>query len=366
MMAVFERTDAARSKPRKILVTGGAGYIGSHMVLALLDAGEAPVVLDNLSTGSRGSVPPGVPFYRGDCGDRQIVESILKEHLIDAIVHFAASIVVSDSVVEPLAYYENNTVKSRALIETAIRCGVSKFIFSSTAAVYGNPARVPILEDSATAPINPYGRSKLMTEWILSDAANASHLKFCALRYFNVAGADPAGRSGQSFAKATHLIKVAVQAALGLRDGLDVFGVDYPTADASCIRDYVHVSDLAQAHLDALGYLREGGESTVINVGYGRGYSVLEVIDAVKQVSGCDFPVRLQKRRAGDPATLVASNERATSVLGWRPRHDSLPTIIEHALDWERQLMNQRHPGHARKPLVPAFTLIGNEQRERL
>jgi UDP-glucose 4-epimerase len=340
-MAVFERAGLKGANPHKVLVTGGAGYIGSHMVLGLLDAGETPVVLDNLSTGSRSSVPAVVPFYRGDCGDRQVVESILREHRIDAIIHFAASIVVSDSVAEPLAYYENNTVKSRALIDAAVRCDVSKFIFSSTAAVYGNPSQVPIREDSLMAPINPYGRSKLMTEWILSDVANASRLKFCALRYFNVAGADSLGRSGQSFAKATHLIKVAVQAALGLRDGMDVYGTDYPTADGSCIRDYVHVSDLAQAHLEALRYLREGGESTACNIGYGRGYSVLEVIDAVKSVSGADFAVRRRERRAGDPAILVASNERASAVLGWQPRHDDLHLIIEHALEWERSLMNR-------------------------
>jgi UDP-glucose 4-epimerase len=323
---------------RKILVTGGAGYIGSHMVLSLLDTGEAPVVLDNLSTGFRKSVPDGIPFYRGDCADRLLVESILKEHGIDTIIHFAASIVVPESVAEPLRYYENNTVKSRSLIATAIRCGVKHFIFSSTAAVYGNPVSTPIVEDGPLAPINPYGRSKLMTEWILSDAANASSLKYFALRYFNVAGADAAGRSGQSSKEATHLIKVAVQAALGRRSGLDVFGTDYPTPDGSCIRDYVHVSDLARAHLDALRYLREGGDSTVSNVGYGRGYSVLEVIDAVKRVSGVDFPVRLRERRAGDPAVLVASNERACRVLGWKPRHDDLPLIIRDALNWEQKL----------------------------
>lgn len=323
---------------RKILVTGGAGYIGSHMVLALLDAGDGPVVLDNLSTGFRRSVPDGVPFCRGDCADALLVESILKEHGIDTIIHFAASIVVAESVAEPLRYYENNTVKSRALIETAIRCSVERFIFSSTAAVYGNAESAPILEDSSTAPINPYGRSKLMIEWILADAARASSLKYYVLRYFNVAGADAAGRSGQSSKEATHLIKVAVQAALGRRAGLDVFGSDYPTPDGSCIRDYVHVSDLAQAHLDALRYLREGGESTISNVGYGRGYSVLEVIEAVKRVSGVDFPVSLRERRAGDPAILVASNERARRLLRWTPRCDDLPLIIRDALNWEQKL----------------------------
>jgi UDP-glucose 4-epimerase len=326
---------------RKILVTGGAGYIGSHMVLSLLDAGESPVVLDNLSTGFRKSVPEGVPFYRGDCADQVLVGSILKEHDVDTIIHFAASIVVSESVAEPLRYYENNTVKSRALIEAAVSSNVSHFIFSSTAAVYGNPVDTPIVEESLTAPINPYGRSKLMIEWILSDAAAASSLKYCALRYFNVAGADAAGRSGQSSKEATHLIKVAVQAALGRRPGLDVFGTDYATADGSCVRDYVHVSDLSRAHLDALRYLREGNESTVSNIGYGRGYSVLEVIAAVKQVAGVDFPVKMRERRAGDPAILVASNARAQRLLQWKPRYDNLPLIIRDALKWEKMLADE-------------------------
>ena len=327
---------------RPILVTGGAGYIGSHMVLALLDAGETPVVLDNLSTGTRRAVPDGVAFHEGDCGDAALVGSILKQRQIDTIIHFAASIVVPESVADPLAYYENNTVKSRALIETAVRAGVSNFIFSSTAAVYGNPARVPVREDDVTAPINPYGRSKLMIEWMLADVAQASPLRYCALRYFNVAGADPAGRSGQSTPDATHLIKVAVQAATGQRKGLDVFGTDYPTPDGSCIRDYVHVSDLAQAHLDALDHLRGGGEIAVCNIGYGKGFSVLEVIDVVKQVSGVDFEVRLKARRPGDPASLVAANDRATSLLGWKPRHDGLPVIIRDALAWERKLSESR------------------------
>jgi UDP-glucose 4-epimerase len=240
-----------------------------------------------------------------------------------------------------LRYYENNTVKSRALIEAAVSSNVSHFIFSSTAAVYGNPVDTPIVEESLTAPINPYGRSKLMIEWILSDAAAASSLKYCALRYFNVAGADAAGRSGQSSKEATHLIKVAVQAALGRRPGLDVFGTDYATADGSCVRDYVHVSDLAQAHLDALRYLREGNESTVSNIGYGRGYSVLEVIAAVKQVAGVDFPVKMRERRAGDPAILVASNARAQRLLQWKPRYDNLPLIIRDALKWEKMLADE-------------------------
>jgi UDP-glucose 4-epimerase len=327
---------------RQILVTGGAGYIGSHMVLALRDAGERPVVLDNLSTGTRLAVPESVPFYRGDCGDASLVGGILKDHAIDTIIHFAASIVVSESVIEPLAYYENNTVKSRALIDQAVRAGVANFIFSSTAAVYGDPQSTPIREDSATSPINPYGRSKLMIEWMLADTARVKPLKYYALRYFNVAGADPAGRSGQSTPQATHLIKIAVQAALGQRDGMDVFGTDYPTPDGSCIRDYVHVSDLAQAHLDALTYLRNGGESAISNIGYGKGFSVLEVIQAVKQVSGVNFEARLKPRRDGDPAVLVASNERAKALLGWTPRHDDLSRIIRDALSWEEQLVARK------------------------
>lgn len=324
---------------RHILVTGGAGYIGSHMVLALHDAGEKPVVLDNLSTGTRLAVPEGVPFYHGDCGDAALVGAILKDHAIDTIIHFAASIVVADSVTDPLAYYENNTVKTRALIEQAVRAGVVNFIFSSTAAVYGDPKSVPIVEDSDKSPINPYGRSKLMIEWMLADTARVKPLKYYALRYFNVAGADPAGRSGQSTPIATHLIKIAVQAALGQRNGMDVFGTDYPTSDGSCVRDYVHVSDLAQAHLDALTYLRNGGESTASNIGYGKGFSVLEVIEAVKTVSGVDFEVRHKPRRDGDPAVLVASNERAKSLLGWTPRYDNLPLIIRNALAWEEKLV---------------------------
>jgi UDP-glucose 4-epimerase len=327
---------------KQILVTGGAGYIGSHMVLSLLDAGEAPVVLDNLSTGSRSAVPQNVPFYKGNCGDSDLVGAIIKERNIDTIIHFAASIVVAESVADPLSYYANNTVNSRSLIEAAVRHGVSKFIFSSTAAVYGEPEIVPIREETPTSPINPYGRSKLAIEWMLSDTAKVSPLKYCALRYFNVAGADPAGRAGQSSPQATHLIKIAVQAALGSRSGMDVFGSDYATADGSCVRDYVHVSDLAQAHLDALRYLRNGGDNISSNVGYGFGYSVLQVIDVVKQVSGVDFDVRLKARRGGDPAVLVASNERAKYLLGWEPRHNDLTTIVRHALDWEQTLIANR------------------------
>jgi UDP-glucose 4-epimerase len=325
-------------KSKHILVTGGAGYIGSHMTLALLAAGERPLVVDNLSTGFRSAIPADVPFFEGDCGDAGLIGGILDRHDVDAIIHFAASIVVPESVSHPLAYYKNNTVNARALIDCAVSRGVPHFVFSSTAAVYGEPQSLPIVEDQPTAPINPYGRSKLMVEWMLADTAKAHPLSYAALRYFNVAGADPQARTGQSSPNATHLIKIAVQAALGKRDGMDVMGTDYPTADGSCIRDYVHVSDLAQAHLDALRYLRGGGQSMAFNIGYNSGYSVLDVIKVVKHVSGVDFEVRLKGRRAGDPAGLVASNERARSKLGWNAEYNNLETIVRHALAWERKL----------------------------
>jgi UDP-glucose 4-epimerase len=321
-----------------ILVTGGAGYIGSHMTLALLAAGERPLVLDNLSTGFRSAVPAGVPFFEGDGGDAAFLDAILDRHPVEAIIHFAASIVVPESVSHPLAYYMNNTVNTRSLIDGAVRHNIPHFVFSSTAAVYGEPQSRPIAEDQPLAPINPYGRSKLMVEWMLADTAKAHPISYAALRYFNVAGADPGGRAGQSTPNATHLIKIAVQAALGKRNGLDVLGTDYPTPDGSCIRDYVHVSDLAQAHLDALAYLRRGGESLTCNIGYNAGYSVIEVVEVVKRVSGVDFEVRLKGRRAGDPASLVASNQRAKAKLGWTAQYNDLETIVRHALDWERKL----------------------------
>jgi UDP-glucose 4-epimerase len=321
-----------------ILVTGGAGYIGSHMTLALLAAGERPLVLDNLSTGFRSAVPAGVPFFEGDGGDAAFVDAILDRHPVEAIIHFAASIVVPESVSHPLAYYMNNTVNTRSLIDGAVRHNIPHFVFSSTAAVYGEPQSLPIAEDQPLAPINPYGRSKLMVEWMLADTAKAHPISYAALRYFNVAGADPGGRAGQSTPNATHLIKIAVQAALGKRNGMDVLGTDYPTPDGSCIRDYVHVSDLAQAHLDALAYLRRGGESLTCNIGYNAGYSVIEVVEVVKRVSGVDFEVRLKGRRAGDPASLVASNQRAKAKLGWTAQYNDLETIVRHALDWERKL----------------------------
>ena len=326
-----------------ILITGGAGYIGSHMVHALADTGEAVVVIDNLSTGFRWAIPDRVPLIVGDVGDGDLLGSLIREHKIDAIIHFAGSIVVPESVREPLRYYLNNTVKSRTLIEAAVKGGVRHFIFSSTAAVYGNPPKVPIGEDAATAPMSPYGSSKLMTEVMLRDAGEAHGLRHAILRYFNVAGADPEGRTGQSTAGATHLIKVAVEAAIGRRQQISVFGTDYPTPDGTCIRDYIHVSDLARAHSDALRYLRAGGESITLNCGYGRGFSVLEVIATVKAVSGVDFRVELAGRRPGDPAQIVAAADRARAVVGWRPQYDDLPTIVRHALAWERALGSRKN-----------------------
>src|SRR5215471_11180416 len=276
-----------------VLVTGGAGYIGSHMVHALVDAGEPVVVLDNLSTGFDWALPKGVPLIVADVGDHSRVAALIAEHRVDAVIHFAASIVVPDSVRDPLGYYRNNTVNSRALIETAVEGGVRHFIFSSTAAVYGNPESVPAREDDPTVPTSPYGSSKLMTEIMLRDAGAAHGLRHMILRYFNVAGADPLGRTGHSTKGATHLIKVAVETALGLRPKVDVFGTDYPTPDGTCIRDYIHVSDLVAAHGDALAYLRAGGASTTLNCGYGPGFSVLEVIDTVKRVPGVEFKVEL-------------------------------------------------------------------------
>ena len=321
-----------------ILVSGGAGYIGSHMVLELLDRGEKVVVLDDLSTGFWWAVPPEATFVKGDMGDQALVERTIAEHGITEIAHFAARIVVPDSVSDPLGYYLNNTVKTRALLESAVRAGVRHVIFSSTAAVYGEPPVSPVPEEIALNPINPYGRSKLMSEWMLADTAKAHGLSYVALRYFNVAGADPRGRSGQSSAGATHLIKVASQAALGQRAGLEIFGTDYPTPDGTCVRDYIHVTDLARAHLSALDHLRAGGDSLTLNCGYGRGYSVKQVVEVVKKVSGVDFPVKLSPRRAGDPASLIAGADRIRNELGWRPEHDDLEEIVTQALAWEESL----------------------------
>ena len=325
-----------------ILVTGGAGYIGSHMVHALVDAGEPVVVLDNLSTGFRYLIPSTVPFVAGSTGDRELVAKTLAKHSVSTIIHFAASIVVPDSVREPLAYYRNNTMNTCALLDAAVEAGVKHFIFSSTAAVYGNADQVPVREDAPTTPISPYGSSKLMSEIILHDVARAHDLRFVILRYFNVAGADPKLRTGQSTAGATHLIKVACETALGRRPKIDVYGTDYPTPDGTCIRDYIHVSDLARAHSAALGYLRRGGLSATFNCGYGHGHSVLEVLDAVRRASGREFPVEIAGRRPGDPASLVADVARIRATLDWRPQFDDLDAIVAHALAWEKRLLSKR------------------------
>ena len=324
------------------LVTGGAGFIGSHMALGLIDAGEDVLVLDNLSTGFRWAVPAEAKFVEGDVGDHNLVRRLLLRNKIDAIIHFAGSIVVPESIVDPLGYYLNNTCKSRSLLAVAVETKIPHFIFSSTAAVYGMAKVSPVTEDIELAPISPYGSSKLMTEMMLRDTAAAQPLRYVALRYFNVSGADPKGRSGQSTPHATHLIKVASQAALGERPYLEVFGTDYPTPDGTCVRDYIHVSDLVRAHLDALRYLRQGGKSEVLNCGYGAGFSVLEVISAVKRVANTDFPVRIAERRPGDPASLVAGAARVHEVLGWEPKLNDLDTIVGHSLGWEKRLREYR------------------------
>jgi UDP-glucose 4-epimerase len=325
-----------------VLVTGGAGYIGSHMVHELVDAGEPVAVLDNLSTGYRYLIPAAVPFVAGSTGDRELVAKTIQRYGVNAIIHFAASIVVPESVRDPLGYYRNNTMNTCALLEIAVEMGVKQFIFSSTAAVYGNPAHIPVPEDAATAPISPYGSSKLMSEIMLHDAGKAYGLRFVILRYFNVAGADPNARTGQATPQATHLIKVACETALGKRAKIEVFGIDYPTPDGTCIRDYIHVSDLARAHSASLAHLRRGGTSVTFNCGYGHGASVFEVINSVKRVSGRDFPVEICGRRAGDPTALVANVDRIHSTLDWRPQFQDLDRIVAHALAWEKRLLGMR------------------------
>ena len=327
-----------------VLVTGGAGYIGSHMVHALVDRGETVVVLDNLTTGFKPNLPADATLVVGDIGDQILVEAVMRRHAVNAVVHFAGSIVVPDSIADPLGYYANNTVKSRALMAASVTCGVPHFIFSSTAAVYGMPG-VPIVEEgTATVPISPYGASKLMTEMMLADTARAHAFSYTALRYFNVAGADPLGRTGQSTPQATHLIKVATQAALGRRSHVDIFGTDYATPDGTGVRDYIHVTDLIAAHCLALNRLRDGGDSLVANCGYGTGYSVREVIAAVQRVAKTSFEVREAPRRPGDPAQLVAKADRARELLGWEPAHADLDTIVSHALTWEARLSGRNEP----------------------
>ena len=327
------------SENSTVLVTGGAGYIGSHAVLALVDAGRSVVVLDDLSTGFRWAVPAGVPFVLGNVGDSALVSRVIAEYRIGAIMHFAGSIIVPESVIDPLKYYLNNTANSRSLIAAAIAGGIRHFVFSSTAAVYGNPEHIPVNEDSVLKPINPYGQSKLMTEHMLRDVAHAHDFNYCALRYFNVAGADPSGRSGQATVGATHLIKIATEAACGKREHVSIFGNDFPTPDGTGVRDYIHVSDLAAAHLHALHALVADPEkSHTLNCGYGRGFSVMEVVDCVERVAGIKLDRQIGPRRAGDPATLVADNSRLLSHFSWRPKYAELDMIVADALRWERAL----------------------------
>ena len=327
------------SRPFGVLVTGGAGYIGSHAVLALLDAGWAVSVIDNLVTGFRWAVDVRARFHEGDIADDALLRRIIAEDGIGAILHFAGSVVVPESVENPLKYYHNNTANSRSLIESAVKGGVRHFIFSSTAATYGIPDQIPVREDMPTRPINPYGMSKLMTETMLADVAAAQPINYCALRYFNVAGADPQGRTGQSTAGATHLIKVAVEAAIGKRAEVAVFGTDYATPDGTGVRDYIHVSDLADAHLHALDTLiADPARSHIMNCGYGRGFSVLEVLDSVDRITNQTIVRRMRPRRAGDPDALIADNRRILATTPWRPKLADLDTIVAHALAWERKL----------------------------
>jgi UDP-glucose 4-epimerase len=325
-----------------ILVTGGAGYIGSHVVQDLVDRQQSVIVLDNLSTGFRHAVPAGAMLFIGDVGDEGLLLSLMAEHRVDAVMHFAASSVVPDSVTNPIGYYSNNTASSLVLLKATILSGIKHFVFSSTAAVYGNPDTPSVGEAAVPRPMSPYGTSKLMTEMMLRDAALASDLKYIILRYFNVAGADPKLRTGQSTRTATHLVKVAVQAALGLRNGMEIFGADYPTPDGTCIRDYIHVCDLVSAHIEAIDYLRGGGISATLNCGYGHGYSVREVVDTVRRVSGADFTVATCPRRAGDPASIIAETGAIRRILSWTPAYDDLDTIVRHAIAWEQKLMAQK------------------------
>ena len=322
-----------------VLVTGGAGYIGSHAVLALVDAGHAPVVLDNLSTGFPEAVPEGVPLERGEAGDQAFVAAVLKRHGVGAVMHFAGSIIVPESVSDPTKYYRNNTAASLSLIEACLEAGVGPFVFSSTAAVYGAPERSPVAEDDPTVPINPYGASKLMVERMLFDTARA-HPSFrpVALRYFNVAGADPAGRAGQRTRNATHLVQLAVETALGRRPVLEIFGEDYATRDGTCERDYVHVTDLAAAHVAALAYLEAGGAPEAMNCGYGRGMTVKEVIACLERVIGRPVDQRIAERRAGDPPILISDPSKLKRLLAWAPAHADIDQILTSALNWQRQL----------------------------
>ncbi len=327
------------TKKLNVLVTGGAGYIGSHAVLALLDAGHQPIVIDNLVTGFRWAIAENTPFFEGDISNSELVQRIISAHNIDAIMHFAGSVVVPESVDNPLKYYNNNTAKSRSLIESAVSGGVRHMIFSSTAATYGIPESSPVREDMPTVPINPYGTSKLMTEMMLRDVAAAHEFNYCALRYFNVAGADPLSRTGQSTVGATHLLKIAVEAALGKRASVSIFGTDYATKDGTGVRDYIHVSDLASAHVIALEALvADPTRSHTLNCGYGHGYSVMQVLDAVDRVTNNKLDRKMEGRRAGDPDALISDNTAIKQQLGWEPQYDDLDKIVQHALAWERKL----------------------------
>ncbi|MGD1876756.1 MAG: UDP-glucose 4-epimerase GalE [Kiloniellaceae bacterium] len=319
----------------RVLITGGAGYIGSHTVLACRDAGYSVVVIDNLSKGLRRLVPEDVPFHQGDVGDPTLLAEVFSRHGISSVIHFAADIVVPESVAAPLSYYLNNTCKTRSLLQACVDHGISRIVFSSTAAVYGQPETIPVGETAPTQPANPYGTSKLMSEWMLRDASRAHALRYVALRYFNVAGADPEGRTGQATPEATHLIKVACEVASGKRRAIEVFGDDYDTPDGTCVRDYIHVSDLARAHVGALDHLRGGGESLTLNCGYGRGYSVREVLDGLERIIGRPVPARMAPRRPGDVPALVADASRLRQIFGWVPQHDDLDFILRTALQWE-------------------------------
>jgi len=327
-------------KQASILVTGGAGYIGSHVVLQLRERGEQVVVLDDLSRGFRQAVLD-TPLVTGHVGDRALVSALLKQYAVDTVMHFAAYTIVPESVRDPLKYYGNNTCATAALLECCLAAGVRHFVFSSTAAVYGMPASGVAAEDTPTAPINPYGTSKLMTEWMLASVAQASALRYVALRYFNVAGSDSAGRIGQATPNATLLVKVACEVAAGKREQLEIFGTDYPTPDGTGVRDYIHVEDLAAAHLDALSWLRGGGDSSTLNVGYGHGYSVREVLASVERITGRKLKVREAPRRLGDPPMLIARADRIRAQLGWQPRLDELDTIVRTAWNWEQRLLRE-------------------------
>lgn len=323
-----------------VLVTGGAGYIGSHTVLELIEAGENVVIIDDLSTGNKQAVPDNVKLIIGDIGDQTLVESIMRDEKIESIMHFAGSIIVPESVTDPLKYYFNNTAKSRTLIAAAVQCSIPYFIFSSTAAVYGMPRSVPVQEDAELQPLSPYGTSKLMTELMLADVSKAHNFHYGVLRYFNVAGADPQGRTGQSTPNATHLIKVACQTALGQHPYMEIFGTDYDTPDGTCVRDFIQVTDLARAHVQALHHLRSGEKSFIANCGDGHGHSVRQVVDAIKRISNVDFPVKISDRRPGDPAMVIASAEKIQQLLKWHPQYADLDSIVSQAYAWEKHLAN--------------------------